>query len=83
MKSGEGFLRADWLPAFAIRGRGHANFSLEGFVKGYSRFITEKLRDLFNLNIVFEQARRSVHAPMSEIRDRGFTHKTGKASGED
>ena len=72
----------DWLPELSIPGRGHADFSLEGFVKGYSRFIAEKLCDLFYLDIVLEQAGCSVHAPTSEIRDRGLTHKTGKASGE-
>src|SRR5437660_4264191 len=74
--------RFDWLPQLSIPGRGHADFSLEGFAKGYSRFIAEKLCDLFYFDIVLEQAGCSVHAPTSEIRDRGLTHKTGKASGE-
>ena len=74
--------RFDWLPELSIPGRGHADFSLEGFVKGYTRFIAEKLCDLFYLDVVLEQAGCSVHAPMSEIRDRGLTHQTGKASGE-
>src|SRR5229473_774004 len=73
----------DGLPELAIPGRGHADFSLEGFVKGDSRFIAEKLCDLFDLDMVLEQAGCSVHAPMREIRDRGLTHQTGKASGED
>src|SRR5439155_19657078 len=72
----------DWLPELSIPGRGHADFSLEGFAKGYSRFIAEKRCDLFYLDIVLEQAGCSVHAPTREIRDRGLTHKTGKASGE-
>src|SRR2546422_6629016 len=67
--------RFDWLPELSIPGRGHADFSLEGFVKGYSRFIAEKLCDLFYLDIVLEQAGCSVHAPMSEIRDRGLTDR--------
>src|SRR6266700_1334551 len=75
--------RFDWLPELSIPGRGHADFSLEGFAKGYSRFIAEKRCDLFDLDIVLEQAGCSVHAPMSEIRDGGLTHQTGKASGED
>ena len=72
----------DWLPELSIRGGGHADFSLEGFVKGYSRFIAEKLRDPFYLDIFLEQASCPVHAPMPEICDRGLTHKPGKTSGE-
>jgi hypothetical protein len=29
------FRRGDWLPKLAVSGWGHADFSLEGFVKGY------------------------------------------------
>src|SRR6266571_8663588 len=43
--------RFDWLPELSIPGRGHADFSLEGFAKGYSRFIAEKRCDLFYLDI--------------------------------
>src|SRR5205085_12089106 len=72
----------DWLAELSIAGRGDADFSLGVFVEGYSRFIAEKRCDLFYLDIVLEQAGCSVHAPTSEIRDRGLTHQTGKASGE-
>ncbi len=32
----EKFRRGDWLPELSIPGRSHADFSLEGFVKGDS-----------------------------------------------
>ncbi len=73
----------DWLPELSIPGRGHADFSLEGFVKGDCRFVAEKLCDLFYLDIVLEQAGCSVHAPSGEILDGRLTHQLGEASGED
>src|SRR5436309_609884 len=46
--------RFDWLPELAIPGRGHADFSLEGFAKGHFRLIAEKLGDRFYLDVVLE-----------------------------